>query len=110
MTAFRPVTDLRFGTAGFNTLRGPGIANLDMGIFRTFSLTQTTNLQFRLEVFNVTNTPHFQNPSGTNVSSLQLNPDGSVRQLNGFGVITATNSVGREYDERYVRVGVRLSF
>jgi hypothetical protein len=68
------------------------------------------NLQFRFEVFNVTNTPHFANPSGTNVSNLQLNPDGTVRSLNGFGVITSTQTLGREYDERYFRLGMRLAF
>ena len=40
-------------------------------------------MQFRAEAFNMTNTPHFANPSGngTNVSQLQLNNDGSVRNL-----------------------------
>lgn len=109
VTAFRPVTEARFGNSGFNTMRGPGIANLDASVFRTFAVSPAVNLQFRFEVFNVTNTPHFQNP-GNNVQNLQLNPDGSVRALNGFGVITGTNSVGREYDERYIRLGVRVSF
>jgi hypothetical protein len=45
-----------------------------------------------------------------NVSNLQLNADGTVRALNGFGVIAGTNSVGREYDERYIRLGLRMSF
>lgn len=110
VTAFRPVTEARFGTAGVNTLRGPSVVNLDASIFRTFAMKRGLDLQFRLEVFNVTNTPHFANPSGTNVSNLQLNPDGSVRNLNGFGVITSTQTVGREYDERHFRLGMRLSF
>ena len=109
-TAFRPVTEARFGTAGFNTMRGPSYANLDMSIFRTFSLKGSSNVQFRMEVFNVTNTAHFPNPSGTNLSSVVYNTDGSIRSLNGFGSITGTNNVGREYDERYIRLGVRLSF
>jgi hypothetical protein len=44
------------------------------------------------------------------VSSVVYNPDGSIRSLNGFASITGTNNVGREYDERYVRIGGRLSF
>ena len=36
--AYRPITDARFGTAGFNSLRGPGIVNLDMGVFRQFRI------------------------------------------------------------------------
>jgi len=109
-TAFKPVTEARFGTAKLNSLRGPGVANLDMSLFRTVTLSGTTHLQFRLEAFNVTNTPHFATPGNLNVSNLQLNPDGSVRNLNGFGVISSTQSIGREYDERYLRLGIRLSF
>jgi hypothetical protein len=109
VTAFRPVTQVRFGTSGFNTLRGPGVANLDLSIFRNFSLGREMNLQVRVEALNATNTPHFSNPA-SNVSNLQLNPDGSVRNLNGFGVITSTNRLGRQYDEREFRLGMRLTF
>jgi Carboxypeptidase regulatory-like domain/TonB dependent receptor-like, beta-barrel len=109
-TAFKPVSEARFGTAGFNTLRGPSVAILDASVFRTFRVSSSMNLQFRLEVFNLTNTAHFPNPSGTNVSNVVYNSDGSILSLNGFGSITGTNNVGREYDERYMRVGVRMSF
>jgi len=109
VTAFKPVTEARFGTAEVNSLRGPGVANLDLSLFRTVTM-RTMHLQVRLEAFNVTNTPHFANPANLNVSNLQLNPDGSVRNLNGFGVISSTQSIGREYDERYLRLGLRLSF
>jgi hypothetical protein len=60
----------RFGTAGFNLLRGPEMVNLDMGIFRQFQFTERVGLQFPAEVFNATNTPHFSNPSA-NISNLQ---------------------------------------
>ena len=33
---------------------------------------------------------------------MQLNADGTVRALNGFGVINSTQSSGREYSERIV--------
>jgi hypothetical protein len=58
---------------------------------------------------NITNTPHFSNP-GANVSNLQLNPDGSVKNLNGFSQITTTNPLGRLLDQRYFRLGVRIMF
>ena len=92
-----------FGTAGFNTLRGPGYANLDLSIFRTFPVKQSINVQFRLEIFNLTNTAHFVNPSAS-IQNVAHNADGSIRALNGFGSITGTNNVGREYDERYMRI------
>jgi hypothetical protein len=66
------------------------------------------SVEVRMEAFNVTNRPRFSNPTGDaiNVSNLLLNPDGSVRNLNGFGVITATN----DGSERQVRFGVRLGW
>jgi hypothetical protein len=108
-TAFKPVTEARFGTAGFNTMRGPGYANVDMSFFRTVRLGRTKTLQGRIEVFNITNTPHFANP-GSNIGNVVYNTDGSIRALNGFAAITGTNSLGREYDERYIRLGLRFSF
>ena len=110
--AFAPVTDARFGTAGFNTVRGPGLVNLDLGIVRNFRVGQL-DLQFRGEALNATNTPHFANPSGTglNVSNLQLNADGSIRSLGGFSEIRATAGTGREgVDERVFRLGLRVRF
>ena len=44
------------------------------------------------------------------MSAVTYRADGSILALNGFGSITGTNNVGREYDERYVRLGVRFSF
>jgi hypothetical protein len=110
VTAFRPVTEARFGTSRFNSLRGPGVRNIDLIAMRTLALGQSRTLQLRVEIYNLTNRPTFANPSGTNVSNLQLNPDGSVRNLNGFGVINTTTFVGREYSERYVRFGLRFGF
>lgn len=64
-------------------------------------------MQLRAEAMNVSNTPHFSNP-GANVSNLVLNPDGSVKSLNGFGQITSTTAVGRVIDQRYFHFGLRI--
>jgi hypothetical protein len=98
VTSFAPVTEARFGTARVNGYRGPGYANLDASVFRSFRISGSVSAQFRLEALNVTNTPHFANP-GTNISAPQ-----------SFGRVTATTNPGREYDERYLRLGVRLTF
>jgi hypothetical protein len=103
--AFKPVTEARFGTAPFNVLRGPGVRSWDLGVFRQFQLPRGSNLQVRMEAFNVTNRPRFSNPGG-NVSNLRLNPDGSVRDLNGFAVITST----QDGSERQIRFGVRVGW
>jgi TonB dependent receptor-like, beta-barrel len=108
--AFAPVTQARFGTVGFNTLRGPSYNNWDFGLFREFRLTEHHQLQFRFEAFNFTNTPHFGNP-GANVSSMILNSDGTIRSLGGYSEIRSTRGTGREgIDERQIRFGLRFSF
>jgi Carboxypeptidase regulatory-like domain/TonB dependent receptor-like, beta-barrel len=103
--AFAPVTQPRFGTAPFNVLRGPGVASWDLGIFRQIDMPRQMNLQVRVEAFNVTNRPRFSNP-GANVSNLRLNPDGTVRDLNGYAVITGT----QDGSERQIRFGIRLGW
>ena len=76
-TAFAPVTAVRFGNVGRNTLRGPGVFNLDASLFRNFKMTERWKLQFRAEAFNLTNTPAFNNP-GANVSSPTRQADGTI--------------------------------
>lgn len=102
--AYRAITTARYGNAGLNNLRGPGLVNVDAGLFRNFKLSEKLALQFRAESFNLSNTPHFNNP-GSNVSSMQLNSDGSVRSLNGYSEITSAQS-----DERQFRFALRLFF
>ena len=102
--AFAPVTAVRYGTSGLNILRGPGVVNMDMGLFREFSATERVKVQFRAEAFNVGNTPHYNNP-GTNVSNAVRNADGSISKTNGYTEITSAAS-----DERQFRFGLRISF
>jgi hypothetical protein len=108
--AFRPVTEARFGNAGFYSMRGPGIVNWDFGLFRQFSLRERLTIEFRMEAFNFSNTPHFAQP-GSNVSAMTLNTDGSVRSLGGFSSVTNVSSIARDgIDERQFRFGLRIGF
>ena len=101
-TAFAEVTEARFGTSGFNLLRGPGIVNWDFGLFREFKLSERMKLQFRMESFNFSNTPHFATPEDGNTSV----SDGS-----DFMVINSVTNLAREgIDERQFRFGLRISF
>src|SRR5207248_8566720 len=97
--AFAPVTGPVLGTGGFDQLRGPGNSNLDLSIFRRFKITERFSTQIRAESFNLSNTPHFGNPSNVNISNAAFNSDGSIGSLNGFGAITTTNLVGRLLDQ-----------
>jgi hypothetical protein len=94
-TAFANVTAVRFGTTGRNILRGPGLENFDLSLFRVFPITERFRIEFRAESFNFTNTPHFSNPGNTNVTA------------SNFMVITSTNT---NFPERQFRFGLRLTF
>ena len=112
--AFAPLSTTRgqerFGNTGMNILRGPGLANLDLGVFRRFNLSERWRIEFRAEAFNLTNTPHFANP-GTNVDNFDPNNADPTRRLNGYTEITGVTNLGRDgIDERQVRFGLRLSF
>ena len=107
--AFSQPTCVCFGNSGFDNLRGPFVFDWDQSLFRRFRLSERFGLEFRAEGFNMTNTPHFANPA-TNVSVMQLTSTGQVANLNGFGVITTVNTGGHDFDERYFRLGMRLSF
>jgi len=96
-SAFAPVTTVRFGTSSFDSLRGPGYGNLDFGLFRAFGIGERLNAQFRIEAFNVTNHPNFNNPD-TGISD----PD--------FGLITSMNPGSRLIAGRYFQVGLKLTF
>jgi hypothetical protein len=107
--AFKPVSGLRFGNAGFYSMRGPGAVNTDISISREFAIKERYKLQFRFEAFNFLNTPHFGLPGG-NVSNLVLNPDGSVKNLAGYTQITGTQNLGRDYDERHMQFDLKIRF
>jgi hypothetical protein len=101
-TAFADVTERRFGSAGFNSLRGPSSANWDFGLFREFSITERYKLQFRAESFNFTNTPHFGTPE-----------DGWTCPCDGedFMIVNSVWDMAREgIDERQFRFGLRFTF
>jgi len=108
--AFVPVTTPTWGNAGPLSMRGPGLVNDDTGVTRVFRVKERTSIQFRADVFNLTNTPHFSNPGG-NVSNLVLNTDGTVKNLGGFAQVTSvTNNARDGIDQRQFRFMLRISF
>ena len=76
---------------GRNTINGPHFSNLDFSVHKVFPITrisETFNVQFRAEIFDIFNHSNFNPPqplSGDSNSGL-INPDGSYV---GVGNITA---------------------
>jgi hypothetical protein len=82
-----------FGNTGVNILPGPGQANLDLGIFKRFSLGEQRRLEFRAEFFNALNQVNFDLP-GSAVSTPAT-----------FGVISDTTAA-----PRVIQFALRLMF
>ena len=66
-TAFRTPGQYVFGNAGRDILIGPGTRQVDLALSKSFALTETPRraLEFRAELFNVSNTPQFNNPNAS---------------------------------------------
>jgi hypothetical protein len=60
--AFAPNAIGTFGNLGRNVLRGPGLANLDLGLFKDFPINENHSFQFRVEGFNALNRANFGSP------------------------------------------------
>ena len=72
------------GNNGRNTLHGPPQRRIDLSLFKNLSLSGTTRLQLRAEVFNITNLPSFATPNANFGTA-------------GFGSITSTgNAIPRQ--------------
>jgi hypothetical protein len=82
------------GTSGRDILRGPGSSNMDMSLFKNFTVTEKIKGQFRFQAYNLTNTPHFANPNS------------DLSQAGLFGHITSTIP----FTYRQVELGLRFTF
>ena len=55
-----------FGNSRRRFFYGPGIFNTDLALLRSFELSESKALQFRLEAFNVFNHTQFFGPAAVN--------------------------------------------
>ncbi|HXZ42822.1 MAG TPA: TonB-dependent receptor, partial [Terriglobales bacterium] len=85
-----------------NTLRGPGLTNLDLALAKTTVITERISLEFRVEYFNALNHPEFAQPTFAD-NATNIN-DPSV-----FGQITTTGSF-RGAAPRIGQLAARLTF
>jgi len=83
-----------FGSAGRNVVRGPGINNWDLSVFKSFPGIlgpETSGLEFRAEFFNAFN-------------HTQWNAVGTAFGSGAFGVVTGAR------DARVIQFGLKLRF
>lgn len=90
-SAFRDPVFGRYGNTGEGVIRGPGLVNWDLSLFKNTRIAESMNLQFRFEMFNAFNHVNLNNPSLDT---------GDPR----FGRITGA-STGRE-----IQLGLKLIF
>ena len=81
-----------YGNLGRNALQEPGLFNVDLGLTKNFLVSERFRLQFRWEVFNLTNHPSYGTPE-TDISD----PDA--------GIIRSTLGLPRQ-----MQFGLRLSW
>lgn len=94
-----------FGNSGRNILREPGISNWDMGLVKSFSITERAKLQFRAETFNTFN--HTQwgvDPTSQGASGPGTSAEGTKVNTSTFGEITSARP------PRIIQFGGKVTF
>ena len=107
--SFRPARPGEVGDR--NVLRAPGYISLDMGLYKSFRMPWEGHaLQFRWEVFNVTNTQRFD---GLTISDLSLGTDPFLggNPNSDFGRFTSTQAPLNETKAgRVMQFALRYTF
>ncbi len=101
--AFKQPAALTYGNSRRNSLRGPGLTDVDFSLSKTFSMpkAERIKLQLRFDAANVLNHPSFGQPNANlNPTALaNQQPDPSVGKITGVTV-----------NGRNIQLGARLSF
>jgi Carboxypeptidase regulatory-like domain len=99
------------GTLGRNAMVGPAHEVVDASLFKNFPMFEGVQGQFRVEAYNITNTPQFNNPNG-NLDSCLNTATATCTQTNyatdtgSFGQINGTHV----HSERQLQLAFRLQF
>src|SRR5881296_2909419 len=86
-----------WGNVGRGVLDGPGLADIDLSVFKTIPVTERTRLLFRAEAFNIANRPNFGIPNFLIFSGDSISPSA--------GQITSTVTSSRQ-----IQFGLKLMF
>jgi Carboxypeptidase regulatory-like domain/TonB dependent receptor len=103
-----------FGNSGRNIFRDTGFHNLDLSISKNWKFRERYGVQFRAEMFNITNHPNFANPwGGTSGFGAGATADPSVGPF-GCGCATpdvaAVNPVVGSGGARAIQFGLKFTF
>ena len=90
--AFQAAPQFTVGNASRNPVRGPNYRDADIAFIKHTPLREELDLEFRAEIFNLTNTPAFSQPKG-------------VVGSRAFGSITATAT-----DPRVIQFGLKFNY
>jgi outer membrane receptor protein involved in Fe transport len=87
------------GNAGRDIIPGPGLVNVDFSVFKNNPIrriSESFNVQFRAEVFNIFNRPNFlfPDPEGTGVGDSIFDSTGAATGT--AGLITSTTTAARQ--------------
>ena len=109
-----PPTAGTFGKMGRNIFRDSGFRDMDFSVFKNFTFKERYKAQFRLEIFNIFNTPLFENPYGASNGSSGGNNDPSSPAAFGGAIgtpdVVAGNPIVGSGSARDVQVGLKLTF
>lgn len=86
-----------WGNLGRGTYRGPGLAEVDLSLFKIATIGERLKLEFRAECFNLQNRANFATPNGTVFSGTA--PNASA------GLISSTVTTSRQ-----LQLGLKLIF
>ncbi len=99
------------GLQSRNTFRGPGYVNLDMGLFKNFSITERFKLQFRAEFFNALNHANFESPrDASNGSTLITSTLFGRSCCVAAATPSSANVIATGESSRVVQLALKLSF
>jgi len=90
--AFQTAPQFTLGNASRNPVRGPRYRDGDIAFIKHTALRERLDLEFRAEIFNLTNTPAFGQPNG-------------VLGNAAFGTIVSTAA-----DPRVIQFGLKVNF
>lgn len=101
--AFGRPLDGAWGGTSKGFLRGPGLTNFNISVFKNFRAGERRNIQFRLETFNTLNSVQFY---GVRTSVSAYNPGTAVTQ----GSRGTSGQISSTRDPRNVQFSLKLYF